>query len=56
MEQEQSASEHMKFIFDLCDADNDGVITVEDFRRIGLEHLAKSQVSTVGRVHGGGSR
>lgn len=43
MEQEQSASEHMKFIFDLCDADNDGVITVEDFRRIGLEHLAKSQ-------------
>lgn len=44
MEEGSQLSEQLKVIFDLCDADRDGVIAVEDFRRIALEHFGKNQV------------
>lgn len=47
MEEGNSAVEHLKLIFDLCDGDRDGVITAEDFRHIGQEHFGKTQVGTL---------
>ena len=44
MEEGKSVSEHLKLIFDLCDADKDGVIAAKDFRVIGQEHFGKTQV------------
>lgn len=38
------ALEQLKFIFNLCDSDEDGVISVEEFRKIGLDHFDKTQV------------
>ena len=46
MEEGSQLSEQLKVIFDLCDADRDGVIAVEDFRRIALEHFGKNQVKS----------
>ena len=42
----EEALEQLRIIFNLCDSDKDGVISVDDFRRIGSEHFDKSQVST----------
>ena len=39
-----SSVEQMKFIFDLCDQDNDGLIHAQDFREIGQAHFEKPQV------------
>lgn len=35
----------LQVIFNLCDTDNDGIITVDDFRQIVREHFDKTQVS-----------
>ena len=41
-----SALEQLKWIFDLCDQDHDGLITVEEFRSLGQHYLgAVSQVT-----------
>lgn len=41
-----SAMDQLKWIFDLCDQDHDGLITVEEFRSLGQHYLgAVSQVS-----------
>ena len=42
------ALEQLKFVFNLCDSDKDGVISVEEFRQIGLGHFNNppSSVST----------
>lgn len=41
-----SALEQLKWIFDLCDQDHDGLITVEEFRSLGQHYLgAVSQVN-----------
>lgn len=34
-----SPIEQLKGIFDLCDRDHDGVISVEEFRSLGQQHL-----------------
>ena len=39
------ALEQLRLIFNLCDRDRDGVISVEEFRQIGREHFDKTQVS-----------
>ena len=41
----EEALEQLRIIFNLCDSDRDGVISVDDFRRIGSEHFDKTQVS-----------
>lgn len=41
-----SVMDQLKWIFDLCDQDHDGLITVEEFRSLGQHYLgAVSQVS-----------
>ena len=41
-----SPIEHLKSIFDLCDEDHDGVISVNEFRLLCHQHLgAATQVS-----------
>ena len=37
--------EQLRFVFNLCDTDRDGVISVEEFRRIGLDHFDRTKVS-----------
>lgn len=36
--------DHLKTIFDLCDRDKDGCISVQEFKTIGLEHFGDTQV------------
>ncbi len=38
--------EHLKTIFDLCDRDKDGCISVQEFKNIGLEYFGETQVRT----------
>lgn len=38
------ALEQLRCIFNLCDSDEDGVISVEEFRKIGHDHFDKTQV------------
>ena len=38
------ALEQLRFIFNLCDSDKDGFISVDEFRRIGHDHFDKTQV------------
>ena len=44
MEEEGRFVAQLREIFDLCDADRDGVITTRDFRKIGQDHFGKTQV------------
>ena len=47
MEGRDEALDQLRVIFDLCDSDKDGFISVDDFRRLGSEHFDKTQVSIV---------
>ena len=38
--------EQLRFVFNLCDRDMDGVISVDDFRQIGRDHFDKTKVSS----------
>ena len=39
-------SVHLRSIFDLCDQDRDGVVSVEEFRELGQKHFGTAEVST----------
>lgn len=41
---DEEALEELRYVFNLCDSDQDGVISVEDFRKIGREHFDKTKV------------
>ena len=40
----ESAEEQLRYVFDLCDGDKDGVISVDEFRQIGRHHFDKTKV------------
>ena len=40
----EDALEELRHVFNLCDSDQDGVISVDDFRSIGREHFDKTKV------------
>lgn len=43
----KSGVEQIKVIFDLCDHDNDGLISAKDFKKIGLQYFEKPDVSLI---------
>ena len=43
-EEDGEALEQLRFVFDLCDRDEDGIISVDEFRRIGRDHFDKTKV------------
>ena len=47
----KSGIDQMRVIFDLCDQDNDGLISAQDFREIGREHFQKPDVSTKKKIN-----
>lgn len=42
---DDEALDQLRFVFNLCDDDQDGVISVDEFRRIGYDHFDKTKVS-----------
>ena len=44
-EEDGDALEQLRYVFDLCDSDEDGIISVDDFRRMGRDHFDKSKVT-----------
>ena len=44
-EEEEDSLEQLRFVFNLCDKDRDGVISVDEFRQIGRDHFDKTKVS-----------
>ena len=39
------ALEQLRFVFNLCDSDQDGIISVDEFRKIGHDHFDKTKAS-----------
>ena len=46
-EEEEDSLEQLRFVFNLCDNDRDGVISVDEFRRIGRDHFDRTKVSSL---------
>ncbi|CAI8011727.1 hypothetical protein GBAR_LOCUS7524 [Geodia barretti] len=42
-EEEEDSLEQLRFVFNLCDRDRDGVISVDEFRQIGRDHFDKTK-------------
>ena len=42
----ESTEEQLRYVFDLCDGDKGGVISVDEFGQIGRHHFDKTKVWT----------
>ena len=50
-DEDREALEQLRFVFNLCDGDQDGVISVDEFRQIGRDHFDKTKVHIVRSVY-----